>query len=371
MTYWLLWGAFFVLVMTSFASTTILSNSRILVMILILSFGFIRRYNKNSNSIPLYAYLFPLYVVIVGLNETDNISQLISLSFTVFFWMLLFRQINSMSVDADSLKYISVIMSICCNILALLYIYVVVPAIDSMEVESQRVAAVNSIYLVLGFLPFVFILRTWIWHYLFSIIPVFAMVVSAKSTCLLCLVTISIFYIYKLLTFLRLNSLFFLISLFVIFITLLLNPIIVNNIISVIKVDIETGGSGRLDIYKQVIILFNNSDWFNIFFGHGVDSISRTIGIGGHNDILEVLFCYGILGFILFCMMLYYFVSLKMKGRYCKMVYSISLIVLFYNIFFSKMFVTQLGLIPFALCAGALSAFSHGKNNSSLKISQY
>lgn len=368
MTYWLLWVAFFLLVMTSFASTTILSDSRILAMILILSFGFIRNYNKSSNSIPLYAYLFPLYVVIVGLNEADNISQLISLSFTVFFWMLLFRQINSMSVDTNSIKYISVIMSICCNIIALLYVYIVVPAIDSLETESQRVAAVNSIYLVLGCFPFIFLLRKWVWHYLFSIIPVFAMVVSAKSTCILCLATISIFYIYKLLTFLRLNSLFFLISLFVILMVLLSNPRFLDYVISIIKIDIETGGSGRIEIYKQIFTLFNNSDWFNIIFGHGVDSISRTIGIGGHNDILEVLFCYGILGFILFCMMLYYFVSLKIKGRYRKMAYSISLIILFYNIFFSKMFITQLGLIPFALFTGAISAFSNGINNSSLKI---
>ena len=358
------------LVMTSFASVTILSNSRILAMILILSYGFIRKYNKNSNSIPLYAYLFPLYVVIVGLNETDNISQLISLSFTVFFWMLLFRQINSMSVDASSLTYISVIMSICCNILALLYVYFVLSAVDSMETESQRVAALNSIYLVLGLFPFIFILRKWIWHCLFSVIPVYAMMLSTKSTCIICLLTISIFYIYKMLRFLGTKSFFFLMFLLLIFIALSLHPQIINYVFSILKLDLETGGSGRIEIYQQIIILFNNSDWFYVIFGHGVNSISSTIGIGGHNDILEVLYCYGIWGVILFCMMLYYFISLRIKGRYCKMAYFISLIILFYSILFSKVFVTQLGMIPFALFAGVLSAFSHGINNSSLKMNQ-
>lgn len=64
----------------------------------------------------------------------------------------------------------------------------------------------------------------------------------------------------------------------------------------------EDEGSGRLEIYNNVIDMIRNSDFIGIILGHGfsavgLDSLSH---IGAHNDFLEVLYDYGIFGFILY-----------------------------------------------------------------------
>jgi hypothetical protein len=55
-------------------------------------------------------------------------------------------------------------------------------------------------------------------------------------------------------------------------------------------------GSGRLDIYRDVL---NNYKEFSIFeelLGRGVNNVSKSIGLSAHNDFLEVLFNHGLFG---------------------------------------------------------------------------
>ena len=62
----------------------------------------------------------------------------------------------------------------------------------------------------------------------------------------------------------------------------------------------EDGGSGRIDIYSNVWESFKSSSVMNKLFGHGVNAVG-TIGAGAekaHNDLLEVLYDYGIISFI-------------------------------------------------------------------------
>lgn len=64
----------------------------------------------------------------------------------------------------------------------------------------------------------------------------------------------------------------------------------------------EDGGSGRLTTYELVLQAFSKSTFFEQFFGHGynavaLDAVSKS---SAHNDILEVLYDYGILGVVFY-----------------------------------------------------------------------
>lgn len=64
-------------------------------------------------------------------------------------------------------------------------------------------------------------------------------------------------------------------------------------------------GSGRIDIWKRVMILFSNSSILTLLFGNGWDAVYHNLGISAHNDFLEILYDFGLFSFVLYLLMLY------------------------------------------------------------------
>lgn len=64
--------------------------------------------------------------------------------------------------------------------------------------------------------------------------------------------------------------------------------------------DQSDGVEGRIDIYKKIISLIGDFDFVALLVGKGYDSVAKYIDYSAHNDILEVLFDYGILGLVLY-----------------------------------------------------------------------
>lgn len=64
----------------------------------------------------------------------------------------------------------------------------------------------------------------------------------------------------------------------------------------------EDGGSGRTEIYEEVWNSFKDSSFLQKLFGHGFNSVSLTslVGTSAHNDFLEVLYDYGIVGLVIY-----------------------------------------------------------------------
>ena len=67
------------------------------------------------------------------------------------------------------------------------------------------------------------------------------------------------------------------------------------------------GGSGRDEIYEGVWQAIKSSDFFDLFFGHGMNGIQVVYGrkTGAHNDFLEIMYNYGIFA-VLLLVFLYY-----------------------------------------------------------------
>ena len=125
--------------------------------------------------------------------------------------------------------------------------------------------------------------------------------------------------------------------------------------------DFSSGGNGRAEIMSKVLYLLNyESNTSSIIFGHGVNAISRTIGIGGHNDFLEVLYCYGIIGLVLFITFLIYLIKeirILLSNTH-RIAFYISIIILFFALSASKLIATQIGLLPLSILWGTLLAYS-------------
>ena len=65
----------------------------------------------------------------------------------------------------------------------------------------------------------------------------------------------------------------------------------------------EDGGSGRDEIYKDVINRYKDGDLTQQLFGRGFDSVrgkDREMSLSAHNDFLEVMYDFGLLGLLLY-----------------------------------------------------------------------
>lgn len=80
-----------------------------------------------------------------------------------------------------------------------------------------------------------------------------------------------------------------------------------------LEVTQEGGSSHRDELYSAAWQVFRNSDTFNMIFGHGANSTGSLIGNGAHNDWLEILVCFGIIGVVVY--MIYWIVLYKMWRR--------------------------------------------------------
>jgi len=60
----------------------------------------------------------------------------------------------------------------------------------------------------------------------------------------------------------------------------------------------DDGGAGRIDLIKGMLSLLSNNSAKGFIIGHGSFTSSKYLGSSSHNDFLEMLWSYGILGFI-------------------------------------------------------------------------
>lgn len=72
----------------------------------------------------------------------------------------------------------------------------------------------------------------------------------------------------------------------------------------------ETGGAGRMEIWTEVLKSFQDSSLIEQLFGHGHRAVNNlSWATAAHNDFIEVLFDYGVVGLIVY--LLIHFILIK------------------------------------------------------------
>ena len=266
-------------------------------------------------------------------------KKITSLPFIVSIWIIwmVFNSLNILGYGID--YYILFLMDVLLCPLIFLYFYVYFKKkpdmIDSVKVmhifllifsfilylsiykyksagQSAFSPLMNTSYYILLILPWILIIRNKVYNILGIIIISMAVVISMKRTASLAFVVSLV--VYYLLEQRRVKG--------IISLRLLLQVVFLAALIYVLYSYFEqkTGGyfeqriassvydkgSGRLDIYVHVLKLLANSNYGAWLYGHGHDTAKIYNAINGyealsaHNDWLEIVFDYGLLGFIIY-----------------------------------------------------------------------
>ncbi len=305
-------------------------------------------------------FLLILYMFFLGINNNIGFFSWISCS---VMWLFFIFVIYNMFITEKDLNFIVFATILTAIILSIIQIYgLVTPGLN------LDVAATNSIYYILGIVPFVFLTSNiWIRFLGLGFISC-AIIISGKSTCLIALFFIWLLFIVKFLSKQNISKSKLITRLVLIIVFMFA----VFKIVSIYIMDGDTasiftntweelisGGNGRADIYSATWEAFVSSPTIKQIFGHGFNSINLVIGIGTHNDFLMVLYNYGLIGFILY---LYFWFSLIKGIIYLKkanskflLAYEVSIIVYFFISMASNVLNTQVQFLLLCMFWGLCS----------------
>ena len=183
---------------------------------------------------------------------------------------------------------------------------------------------INSIFWVLLVIPFVFLFKKNIIKYFFLFISLVLIVISTKRSALIAVSLIIIFSIYKDLINSRkkiINLIYILIFLLVGYFSLLL--FIKNSEINSLSRLSETNlqEESRYELMSESWKIFKSKNYFSIFFGSGhrgsaIDRGYEMLSKTAHNDFLEILYDYGVLGLLIYLkILLYFFKNIKLISK--------------------------------------------------------
>ena len=220
-------------------------------------------------------------------------------------WILLFLNSYFFAYQKgeNSIKYYRYLLFLL-PIFLILYIYI------KDFSDNRGIPEISSVYYLLFLLPFLFTEKKKIFQIIGLSIIFAAILLSVKRTGIIALVVFLVIYYYignrqkqKSTRDIVRNILLALVVISLIGIGLywIIQNYDVDIIIKLQNIS-EDGGSGRTEIWGEVLSMIVHSNPIALLFGHGFNSVyyNSTIGLSAHNDFLEVIYDYGILGFFMY-----------------------------------------------------------------------
>lgn len=159
--------------------------------------------------------------------------------------------------------------------------------------------------------------------------------------------------------------LLFIIAVIALLITLVVIDNAMGNIISTRILNIqEDGGSGRDLVWATTWDMINQSYLEQLLFGHGYNATEKLspLGLSAHNDFLEMLFNYGVVGFVPYVILHIQLIK-QIFDEIRKRNKEVSIMAFTYTIFFSLSMISHIIVYPWA----CLIVMSWGAFNSSMK----
>lgn len=180
----------------------------------------------------------------------------------------------------------------------------------SISKIDNYTASINNIYFSMLTLPWIFLLRNKKWELLLFFVLGGLILISSKRSASIVLLLVSTPYIF----FWMRNSKNRILNILLVIFGFLIFAFSFAGRFDYVSYRMgnikESEGSGRGEIWRGVIKNISNSSVEGLVFGHGHDSV-RTKGIvdigkskshivSAHNDFLEVIYDYGIIGLLLY-----------------------------------------------------------------------
>ena len=262
---------------------------------------FNRKKNIIVSNTVFIAILLSIYMTVRGLFSLTGSDSILAFLSCVILWCLTFFITNNVSINEKEKQIISYIVGFTGLSVALMYLY----ALQSMFLLD--VGAINSIYFVLCSFPFIFFIKNKYVKISLLFIISTTILFSGKSTCIISLILILIYSLFNFkLAFSFKRKIGF--SVFSLLLAFLLLYFWFGSLTSIFEIffisdilygDLQTG-NGRYDIYQKIIVIYSESNFIDQVFGHGYSFVSKVLSISAHNDFLQILFDYGLFGFVLY-----------------------------------------------------------------------
>lgn len=325
------------------------------LMVLALMLGFIRLLlvsgHISLNKLGLAALLLAGYMTAVTLLTKEKASVVSALS-VVLYWGLMLVALRAYENEQEVKKTFRFITCFFVTFEGMVYAYAVVRILPGFLSDAVAyTTAINSIYFLLAAVPLVLSCHKRAMRTMALIALSIAIIVSQKGVPIAILVAL---ITGKYLAFSNSKKRITTVMVFSVFAIVLLAMSMsanvrhsANNVISKVSSEL-LDGNGRYSIYSNAWGLFTNSSPLQMLFGNGFDAVVKQLNIGAHNDFLEILFDYGILGFVLYINL--WMVLLRYTGHACyrqknHVSYLSSMIIFFLGSMLSSMINTQVQML--------------------------
>lgn len=260
---------------------------------------------KVNNPYWKLLFIWTAYACFSTLLNADDITSWIFATFQQMLWPITFLFFYVVGRDFDdNFKRSYIFLCVIC-----VFIYCLISIFNqtvfTRSFDLTRFLQVNEIYYILLFIPWVLLIKSPIMRYVLLLLGVALIVFSLKRTAILgmsfSLLLYVIILVYQKQKMIK-NLLYILpLIFFSYFILELVNSLYDGRLFERFLNMTEDRGSGRLDIYSSVLSAFLNGSFFDIFFGIGRYGITKvTGGYSAHNEFLEVLARWGILGLLIY-----------------------------------------------------------------------
>jgi len=286
-------------------------------LVLLICILFVRLFNLKGiiNRISGIFIIFIIYLVylvaLIFLKEEYSISNLMNIVlFPLTFlcsYLMVINKIQFLKIKKFQYIFIFIIM--------LLYLY------TKFFIGHHGGLMINSIYYLVLLLPFVLICEKKLLRNVMIFAILICVLISMKRTAFIAVIgSLILFFVLKREKQLNKKSGVKLKNILYIILGIILIYLIYSfisdklgfNILDRFNNNNIDISSGRFDIYRMVLDDFYISDIFQMFFGHGYNSVVYlTGGLSAHNDFLEILYDFGIVG-----LMLYVFIYINLLSIY-------------------------------------------------------
>ena len=277
------------------------------------------------------AFIFGLYMFVIGFNNKGEATMAAFIS-CVIYWAVLLAIFRGVKLQEKTKNKI-ITMCACTSILiSLIYIY------GLITLDTKTVGFSNSIYVVLCSTVFGFIVERKTLRIVLLVTASAAILFSAKTTCIVALIIVLLYFFWEQI-FNKKNK-----HTFAVILVGIIGFLVINKAYEIFFAGSESlyealvndlqedfsGGNGRYNIYIKVWRAFKESSFIQVMFGHGYNAVTNYVGIGAHNDFLQVVFDYGVTGLFLYfafwIQLIKEAVLVKKSGQDCR-AYVISLLI--------------------------------------------
>lgn len=280
--------------------------SRYFYLILVGLFGItmIKRFYRKVQPISIILFIYALYFIIIyNANMTNSIRDFI-FSLSILLWIFCFKMGGNF-VYWNSRKLNNALFYFSLFVIIPLAIYSFILFRQS-DILSLSIGGNDAIFAVSVYLPFIFALKEKKILKIILIITFLAIsLLSIKRSIILA--TLLAMLVYTLLLVDKKKIIKYIFKIYTviaiaigIFVYQLLEKLVLNNVIFRFKNISEDKGSGRSQVFSTLIDVFLNSDQSRMWFGHGFQGTREYVGILAHNDFINILFDFGLIGLFLY-----------------------------------------------------------------------